>query len=96
MFRQAKQDLPDGIYIRLRTDVFNLRRLLARTKTIKELITELLFADDCALLATTKCLRAFSPSEWGMQVYSDVTSIVNKYLGSKLGVWLMSSMRLRA
>ena len=38
-----------------------------------------------------KCLRAFSPSEWGMQVYSDVTSIVNKYLGSKLGVWLMSS-----
>ena len=54
MFRQAKQDLPNGIYIRLRTDVFNLRRLPARTKTIKELITELLFADDCALLATTK------------------------------------------
>ena len=43
-----------------------------------------------------KCLRAFSPSEWGMQVFSDVTSIVNKYLGSKLGVWLMSSMRSRA
>ena len=38
-----------------------------------------------------KCLRVFSPSEWGMQVHSDVTSIVNKYLGSKLGVWLMSS-----
>ena len=54
MFRQAKQDLPDGIYIRLPTDVFNLRRLLARTKTIKEFVTALLFADDCALLATTK------------------------------------------
>ena len=48
-----QEDLPDGIYIRFRTDgsLFNLRRLLVRTKTIKELITELLFADDCALLA---------------------------------------------
>ena len=52
---EAKEDLPDGIYIRFRTDssLFNLRRLLARTKTIEELITELLFADDCALLAHT-------------------------------------------
>ena len=47
MLREAKEDLPDGIYIRFRTDgsLFNLRRLLARTKTIEELITELLFAD---------------------------------------------------
>ena len=53
MLREAKEDLPDGIYIRFRTDgsLFNLRRLLARTKTIEELITKLLFADDCALLA---------------------------------------------
>ena len=52
MLRQAKEDLPDDIYIRFRTDgsLFNLRRLLARTKTIVELITELVFADDCALL----------------------------------------------
>ena len=56
MLREAKEDLPDGIYIRFRTDgsLFNLRRLLVRTKTIEELITELLFADDCALLAHTK------------------------------------------
>ena len=49
--REAKEDLPDGIYIRFRTDgsLFNLRRLLARTN-----ITELLFADDCALLVQTK------------------------------------------
>ena len=56
MLREAKEDQPDGIYIRFRTDgsLFNFRRLLARTKTIGELITELLFADDSALLAHTK------------------------------------------
>ena len=56
MLREAKDDLPDGIYIRFRTDgsLFKLRRLLARTKTIKELITELLFAGGCALLAHTE------------------------------------------
>ena len=53
MLLEAEEDLPDGIYIRFRTDgsLFNLRRLLARTKTIEELIIVLLFADDCALLA---------------------------------------------
>ena len=56
MLRKAKEDLPDGIYIRFRTDgsLFNLWRLLARTKTMEELITKLLFADDCALLAHTE------------------------------------------
>ena len=56
MLHEAKEDLPDGIYIRFRTDgsLFNLRRLLERTKTIEELITELLFADDCVLLAQTE------------------------------------------
>ena len=55
MLREAKEDLPDGIYIRFRSDgnLFHLRRRLARTKTIEELITGLLFADDCALLAHT-------------------------------------------
>ena len=56
LLREAKEDLLDGIYIRFRTDgsLFNLRCLPARTKTIEELITELLFADDCALLAHTE------------------------------------------
>ena len=47
------EDLPDSIYIHFRTEnsLFNLRHLLTRTKTIEELITELLFANDCNLLA---------------------------------------------
>ena len=54
MLRESKEDLPDGIYIRFRTDgsLFNLRRLLARMKTVEELIT------DCRLLTTAP----FSPT----------------------------------
>ena len=56
MLREAKDGLPDGIYIRFRADdsLFSLRRLLARTKTIEELMTDLLFADDGPLLANTE------------------------------------------
>ena len=56
LLREAKENLPDGIYIRSQTDVslFNLWHLLARTKIIEELITELLFADDCTLLTHTE------------------------------------------
>ena len=56
MLREAKDDLPDGTCIRFRTDgsLCNLRRLLERTKTIEQLITELLFADDCTLLTHTE------------------------------------------
>ena len=67
--REANEDLPDGIYIRFRTDgsLFNLRRLLARTKTIEKLITELLFADDCALLAHTEEVYSTSSAASLMQ-----------------------------
>lgn len=55
---KAKDDLQDGIYMYIRfcTDgsVFNLRHLLSRTKTSEQLITDLLFADDFALLAHTE------------------------------------------
>ena len=56
MLREAKEGLMDHIFIRFRTDgsIFNLRRLLAHTKTIEVLIVELLFADDCALLTHTQ------------------------------------------
>ena len=53
MLCEAKEELPDDIYIRFRTDgsLLDLRRVLARAKTTEKLITELLFADDCAPLA---------------------------------------------
>ena len=56
MLREPKEDLPDGIYIHFQRDgsMFNLLRLLTCTKTVKELITELLFSDNCALLAHTE------------------------------------------
>ena len=55
MIREAKEDLPYGICIRFLTSVlFDLRHFLVHTKTIEKLITELLFADDCALLAHTE------------------------------------------
>ena len=56
MPREAKEDLPDGFYVRFRTggSLLNLRRLFAYTKTTEELITELLFANDCTLLTHTE------------------------------------------
>ena len=41
MLSEAKEDLPDDIYIRFRINgsLFNLRRLLERTKTIEELMS---------------------------------------------------------
>ncbi|KAL0153663.1 hypothetical protein M9458_051028 [Cirrhinus mrigala] len=58
MLKQALQDFDDddAVYIRYRLDgsLFNLRRLQAHTKTLDQLIRELLFADDAALLAHTE------------------------------------------
>ena len=56
MLREAKEDLNEGIYIKFRTDgsILNLRRLLARTKTLEVVILDLLFADDRALLSHTE------------------------------------------
>ena len=55
MLHEAKEDLPDGIFIRFRTDgnLVNLWHLFTRTKTVDGLIIQLLFADDCAFLAYT-------------------------------------------
>ena len=55
MLRQATENLDDheAVYIRYRLDgsLFYLRRLQAHTKTFEQLIRDLLFADDAALVA---------------------------------------------
>ena len=55
MLYDAFHDNDLGALIRFRTDgnVFNLRWLNSKTRTLKVLIRDLLFADDCALLAHT-------------------------------------------
>ena len=53
MLEQSTRYTRDGVYIRFPVDggLFNLRRFKAYTKTEEYLVRELLFADDCALVA---------------------------------------------
>ena len=73
---QAKEDILDGIYICFCSDgsLFNLRRLLSHTKRMVQLIMELVFADDCALLAHTEVavqnlVDHFSEASKGLPAY---------------------------
>ena len=56
VLNHALKDLDRGIYIkyRLNGSLFHLSRLRAKTKTVERLVTEALFADDCALMAHTE------------------------------------------
>ncbi|XP_034050988.1 LOW QUALITY PROTEIN: uncharacterized protein LOC117531908 [Thalassophryne amazonica] len=56
VLNRALCDLNNGVYLRYRLDgsLFNLRRLVASTKTTTKLIQEALFADDCALMVHTE------------------------------------------
>lgn len=55
MLLDAFTDCERGVYIQFRfsSKLFNSRRLQARTKAFEALLQEFLFADDCALAATT-------------------------------------------
>ena len=74
-----------GININFRTGggVFNLKRLKAKTKTFHMLIRELLFAEDCALVAHTEhdaqCLMdafAKSASRFGLTISIKKTGVL--------------------
>ena len=56
MLTDAFRDCQDGMHVRYRTDgrLFNLRRLQAVTKVKETVIRDFLFADDCALNASTE------------------------------------------
>lgn len=55
MLLDAFTDCERGVYIQFRFSgkLFNLRRLQAKTKVFEALLREFLFADDCALTATS-------------------------------------------
>ena len=74
LLHYAFADYLEGVYIRTRSDgkLFNIARLRAKTKTLKVLIRELLFADDAALA---------SHSEAGLQRLVDKLSRACKELG---------------
>ena len=52
----AYKDCHNGVYIRYRTSgkLFSIRRLSANTKVSMNLIRDLLYADDCDLVAHTQ------------------------------------------
>ena len=74
LLHYALADCLEGVYIRTRSDgkLFNIARLRAKTKTLKVLIRELLFADDAALA---------SHSEAGLQRLVDKLSRACKEFG---------------
>lgn len=53
MLHHALGNCTQGVYIKYRPDgsLFDLRRLAAKTRTQSQLVTEAMFADDCALMA---------------------------------------------
>ena len=55
VLNEALKDCPDGIFIRFRTGkLFKLSRLRSASKVMETVIQELLYADDCALVANSE------------------------------------------
>jgi hypothetical protein len=87
MLYVAFKDCSKGIPIEFRTDCdpFNTRRLQARTKTLKEVVRELLYADDCALTSHTleeaqELLDLFSSSakRFGLTISLKKTEVMHQ------------------
>ena len=56
MLLSAFKDSDPGIQVTYRTggDIFNTQRLKAKTKVTKSLVRDLLYADDCAMVAQSE------------------------------------------
>ena len=80
MLHVAFAECHAGIPIEYRTDggVFNIRRLQAKTKTLSQIIRDLLFADDCALAAHTQ---------------ADMQEIVNRFSNAATRFGLKISLK---
>ena len=72
-----------GINYRYDGSIFNLRRLQAKTKVTKDTINDLLFADDCALNATSEadmqqCTNKFSEAcdNFGLTINTKKTEVM--------------------
>lgn len=79
MLLSAFKDSDPGVQITHRTDggVFNIHRLKAKTKVTKALIRELLYADDCAIVAH---------SEKDLQSLTDALSAATKHFGLTISI----------
>ena len=74
MLLSAFKDSDPGTQIKYRTDgdIFNTQRQKAKIKVIKSLVRNLLYADDCAMVAH---------SEDGLQRLRDSLSAATKHFG---------------
>jgi len=95
LVRDAMSRVNDGIDIRFRCDggLFNLRRLKSRTKTQYYIIKELLFADDCALVAhdviqAQRLMDAFADSakKFGLSINISKTEFIYQSVPANLQV----------
>ena len=82
MRQDASRNCNSGVIIRFRSDgsIFNFQRLKAGTKVSLLLLRELLFADDCALIAHTEdelqsVLNDFAESRYGLTISISKTKV---------------------
>ena len=85
VFLVAFDENSDGIYIRYRTSgsVFNVRRVLSQRKVSASLVRELLYADDCVIVAHSEdelqCFKnrfVFACNSFGLKINLKKTVII--------------------